>query len=357
MAALVMEFDMGESQTPRGRAPDIKKRAQAEALKKELASKVRGSLLKLKDRDTQQQGMAEMQKVCDELRPEHVEVLHKALFTFDGEKSSFARAQSARLFADVAKSQFDVRSLGKVVCKLCDRAKDSDGKVREACAETIGELARLFCSSSEHFQPQQRLEDTQDLDASVALEAGPSLNLFFSPILKNMEAGDTNGQIGNALALAHVVFNSAAYILPHLEKLTQRILGIMDRSTFLGRSDLLIAIANIIEVCPEGFTPHFEHYLARVSASSQDRDFNVRKAAMETIETLASRIEPEVLLEYKVLSTVSAVFKHAATPAEVFLLESPKMPRLSFPPFFVATELPSCFRHSFILPSPTWTSC
>ena len=296
---LVMEFDLG-GETPRGRAPDLKKRAQAEALKKELAGRVRGSLLKLKDRDTQQQALLEMQKVCEELKPDHVEIVHKALFSFDGEKSIFARAQSARLFADVAKSQFDVRSLSKVVSKLCDRARDNDGKVREACAETVGELARIFCSSVDAVQPQTRLEDTQDLDSSVAVESGPSLNIFLTPILKAMESGDTNGQIGSALALAHVVFNSATHIPPYLEKLTLRILAIMDRPTFLGRAELLIAIANIVEVCPDGFTPYFELYFPRIQASSKDQDFKVRKSAMEIIETLACRIDPSILFEFKV---------------------------------------------------------
>jgi hypothetical protein len=296
-----MEFDMVETQTPRGRVQDTKMKAQAEVIKKELASKVRVALAKLKDRDTQQQALIEMQKVCNDLKPEHVEIVHKALYMFDGDKNQFARAQGVRLFAEVAKSQFEVRSLSKVVPKLCERARDSDGKVREACAETIGELARIFCSSAEHFQPQQRLEETQELDASVATDAGPSLNLFFNPILKQMEGGDTNGQIGNSLALAHVVFNCAAHILPHLDRLTQRILVIMDRSIFLGRADLLIAIANIIEVCPDGFVQYLEPYFARIQAACNDKDFNVKKAAMETIETLASRIDPDAIQDIKVL--------------------------------------------------------
>ena len=66
---LVLEFDLG-GETPRGRAPDLKKRAQVEALKKEPSSRVRGSLLKLKDRDTQQQALLDMQKVCEELKPD-----------------------------------------------------------------------------------------------------------------------------------------------------------------------------------------------------------------------------------------------------------------------------------------------
>lgn len=301
MASAVMEFDMG-GDTPRGRAPDLKKRAQAEALRKDLANKVRGSLLKLKDRDTQQQAVSEMQKICDDLKPDQVEIVHKALFAFDGEKSIFARAWSARFYADVAKSHFEVRSLSKVVSKLCDRARDNDGKVREACAETMGELARIFCSSVDAVQQQSRLEDTQDLDSSVAVESGPSLNIFLNPILKSMESGDTNGQVGNALALAHVVFNSAAHIGAYLEKLTQRILAIMDRPTFLGRAELLIAIANIVEVCPEGFTPYFANYFPRIQASGQDQDFKVRKSAMEIIETLACRIELDILHEHKVRS-------------------------------------------------------
>ena len=73
----------------------------------------------------------------------------------------------------------------------------------------------------------------------------------------------------------------------------------MDRSNFLGRSDLLIAIANIVEVCPDGFTPHVEQYFTRIMEASQDKDFNVRKAAMETVETLASRIEPDVMMNFR----------------------------------------------------------
>ena len=300
----MMDFDMTDTQTPRGRVPDMKLKMQAEHAKKELSSKVRTALSKLKDRDTQQQALEEMQKICQELRPQHVEIVHKALFMFDGEKNQFARAQIVRLFADVAKSQFEVRSLGKVVSKLCERARDSDGKVREACAETIGDLARIFCSSADHFHPQQRHEESQDLDATNATDGGISaatgLNIFFNPILKNMEGGDNNQQMGNALALAHVIFNSAAHILPHLEKLTQRILAIMDRSSFLARAETLMAIANIIEVCPEGFAPLMEHYFARIQLSCADKDFNVRKAAMETIETLATRIDPDVIMEFKV---------------------------------------------------------
>jgi hypothetical protein len=81
MAGMLLEFDTDGAPTPRGSAPSQLKmnaRAKAEGLKRELASKVRASLLKLKDRDTQQQALLEMQKVCDELKAEHVHVVPRS---------------------------------------------------------------------------------------------------------------------------------------------------------------------------------------------------------------------------------------------------------------------------------------
>ncbi|EKX41504.1 hypothetical protein GUITHDRAFT_141985 [Guillardia theta CCMP2712] len=293
-----MEFDMTEGVTPRGRAAgDAKKKAMLESMKQELKLKAGKALSKLVDRDTQSNGLAEFHKICDDLKPEFVSSILSLLFEFDGGKSAWARAQGARLFATVAKLHFNMiqGSLGRIVSFLCKKMRDTDANVREACAETVGELSRLL-NSSEPFE--RKLEETMDMDSSTMNDA-PTLGLFFRPILQSLESADPNAQQGCSLAFAHVIFNCGSQLHPHLEKLSKRILALMDNNQFQGKPQLLIAIANLIEVCPDGLLPFMPLYFARIRASCSSQDWNTRKSAIETLEAMFTRYEPAQIMDYK----------------------------------------------------------
>eukprot|EP00961_Rhodomonas_salina_P203270 2742688-Rhodomonas_salina.1 len=200
-----MQFDMSGGMTPRTRAhvEGGKKKVELEKAKHELKTKAARSMMKLCDRDTQQTGIAEMQKICEELKkPELCPIIVNVMCEFDGGKSAFARAQGARMFGMFSKYHPAAvqQSMGKVISALCKRSRDADSNVREACAETIGELARLACSEA----GESKVDDTTaELDAST-LQDGPSLGAFFRPILQAMESADSHHQQGCALALAHV---------------------------------------------------------------------------------------------------------------------------------------------------------
>ena len=78
-----------------------------------------------------------------------------------------------------------------------------------------------------------------------------------------------------------------------------RIVSVLDKAQFAGRAPLLIAVANMIEVCPSAVTGLLRLFLPRIAAAAGSQDFNTRKAAMETIETICLKVDGQSLVECK----------------------------------------------------------
>jgi hypothetical protein len=76
--------------------------------------------------------------------------------------------------------------------------------------------------------------------------------------------------------------------------------AVLDKAQFAGRAPLLIAVANMIEVCPSAVTGLLRLFLPRIAAAGGSQDFNTRKAAMETIETICLKVDGQSLVECKV---------------------------------------------------------
>ena len=281
----------------------VSKKAALEASKQEMRGKVSRALQKLTDRDTQQGAIDELLKICKELKPEHTSVLLSCLFEFEDAKSAFARAQASRLFSIIVQSQFSAAQahLGKIVAVLSKRTRDLDSSVRESCAETIGELARLVCSQeSGPLHPEESDLDLSVMSTSMLMEdKNLSLETFFRPLFQGMSSADNNTQQGCALAIAHVFFKAGKKIDPHMEVVSKKILNLMDNPQFSGKCQLLTAIANSIEVYPEGIAPLIRHVMPRIVNAAHSADWNTRKHAMETVETMAARFESSLLLNFK----------------------------------------------------------
>ena len=279
------------------------KKAALEASKQEMRGKVSRALQKLTDRDTQQGAIDELLKLSKELRPEHTSVLLSCLFEFEDAKSAFARAQASRLFAVIVQSQFSSsqQHLGKIVATLSKRTRDQDSSVRESCAETIGELARLVCSQETGSSHAEDVDlDLSVMSTSMLIEdKSPSLELFFRPLFQGMTSADNNTQQGCALAIAHVFFKVGKKIEPHLESVSKKILSLMDNAQFSGKCQLLTAVANVIEVHPDGFSPLIRYFLPRIVNAALSPDWSTRKHAMETFETMGARLDPSLLFNFK----------------------------------------------------------
>lgn len=76
-------------------------------------------------------------------------------------------------------------------------------------------------------------------------------------------------------------------------------MAVLDKAQFAGRAPLLIAVANMIEVCPSAVTGLLRLFLPRIAAAGGSQDFNTRKAAMETIETICLKVDGQSLVECK----------------------------------------------------------
>jgi len=242
--------------TPRGGKTESKKEKVAlEKVRSELRSRVSKSLNKLCDRDTQNNAVAEFTTLCEEepLPPSLASVVVNSLISLDTKESAFARVAVAKMFATLAGTQFAgiQPSLGKVVANLVKRTKDKDSTVRDAIGQAFGELARVLVSAGNGLPNSTSNDDTVDPDAtSDSFEGGPSLGVFFKPLLQTMESAEEFSQQGCALALAHVIFSSGAAVKGHLEKLTTRIIAILGNNQFQGRKELLIAVANMVRTHP-----------------------------------------------------------------------------------------------------------
>jgi hypothetical protein len=232
-----------------------KEKAALEKVRSELRSRVSKSLNKLCDRDTQSIAVTEFTTLCEEepLPPSLASVVVNSLISLDTKDSAFARVSVAKMFATLAGTQFAgiQPSLGKVVANLVKRTKDKDSNVRDAIGQAFGELARVLVSAGNGLSNTTTNDDTVDPDATTdSFEGGPSLGVFFKPLLQTMESAEEFSQQGCALALAHVIFSSGTAVKGHLEKLTTRIIAILGNNQFQGRKELLIAVANMVRTHP-----------------------------------------------------------------------------------------------------------
>ncbi len=286
--------------------PNNNKKALLEAARQEVRSRVSRALMKLHDRDTIQSGYAEIVAVAEELKPEHASVVVNQLCEFEDPKNVSARCHAARLLPAVASANYSAvqNHIGKMVQSLCKRIKDSDMSVRDAVAEAIGEMARIVClqdTGKKQQQPVKSVDDTQgelDLSELSMADDGAMMGYFFKPILQGIEGADQHFQQGCSTALAHVIFNAGSKMEPHIEKIARRVVGVLDRQQFSGKAQLLTAVANMVEVCPDTVVGLLKMFLPRIYAAANSAEWNTRKAAMETLETICTRL-PEVIFVHK----------------------------------------------------------
>jgi HEAT repeat protein len=297
--------------TPRGGKLDGKPKQAVEAAKNEMRGKVSKTLNKLNDRHTQDRAISEFAAICDEpLAPAFVSIIVSSLAAAAAdvsENSSFSRAAVARMFGTLANTQFnslmEADCLQKVVKNLVKRLKDKDTSVRDAIGETFGELACLFIPYME-ARSVSTTDVTIDEDAPApspgSEEPGPSLGIFFGPLIKAMESAEEHSQQGAAISMAQVVFHAGSAVLSRIPKLSQKIVPILGNSQFRGRAQLLTVVCNMVEVCPDGFSADIARaYVPKLQAVCGSSDWNARKAAMEVIETMANRLDAAILIEHK----------------------------------------------------------
>ncbi len=288
--------------------PHNNKKAMLEAARQEVRSRVSKALLKLHDRDTIQNGVAEIVAVAEELKPEFAPVVVNQLCEFEDSKNVAARCHAARLLPAIASANYPAvqNHIGKMVQSLCKRVKDSDTTVRDAVAEAIGEMARVVCLQEPTKQQQQQqlaksVDDTQgelDLSELSVADDGAMMGYFFKPLLQGIESADPQLQQGCSTALAHVIFNAGAKIEPHLDKLARRVVSVLERQQFSGKAQLLTAVANMVEVCPDTVVGMLKMFLPRIYNAASSSDWNTRKASMETLETICTRL-PDLVVAHK----------------------------------------------------------
>ncbi|KAJ1493936.1 hypothetical protein T484DRAFT_1741699 [Baffinella frigidus] len=356
--------------TPRGGKESKQAKLELDKLRTALRSRVSKSLNKLCDRDTQNNAVAEFNALCEEepLPVALASVVASALIALDTKESAFARIAVAKMFFTLANTQFAgiQPSLAKVVANLVKRTKDKDPNVRDAIGTAFGELARVLVSAGDGGSNASSNDDTLDPDASTAdSEGGPTLGVFFKPLLQTMESAEEFSQQGCALALAHVIFCSGPAVKGHLEKLTTRIIAILGNNQFQGRKELLIAVANMVppthhpplhsrtcdlcprrpshrsscrtrawaclcgegdhgqgecnpgpcptpnalwqmEVCPDGVSAKMARlYMERLQGVFASQDWNARKSVIEVLEVAINRMDVGILTEHKkAISTI-----------------------------------------------------
>jgi hypothetical protein len=303
--AWAMDFSMTSATGETPLRPNNNKKAMLEAARQEVRSRVSKALMKLHDRDTIQNGVAEIVAVAEELKPEYAPVVVNQLCEFDDPKNVSARCHAARLLPAIASANYPAvqNHIGKMVHSLCRRVKDSDTSVRDAVAEAIGEMARIVCMQEPTKQQQlaKSVDDTQgelDLSELSVADDGAMMGFFFKPLLQGIEGADPHLQQGCSTALAHVIFNAGAKIEPHMDKLARRVVSVLERQQFSGKAQLLTAVANMIEVCPETVVGLLKLFLPRIYSAASSTDWNTRKASMETLETICTRL-PEVVSSQK----------------------------------------------------------
>jgi hypothetical protein len=192
----------------------------------------------------------------------------------DGQKN-FARRDCVRLIGRVARihQDFCVPHVPKLISMLIRRLRDPDASVRDACAESLGQLV-LYCTEDEPNAGDR------------------SLSAFFKPLFSTLAEPNKNLQAAAGMAIAHVIYNGGSNIVRALPRVLNRLCKVIPAA--LSKANLYSALANLVEATGEEFLGYMNQILPILADGCKDSDWNTRRGVAQVMQTLVSRLGSEL---------------------------------------------------------------
>ncbi|KAJ6834166.1 TORTIFOLIA1-like protein 2 isoform X1 [Iris pallida] len=220
----------------------------------ELKQRVVVSLKKVGDRDTQQMGSQELERIAETLSPDGIAPFLSCITTDSDADKPPLRRECVRLIALLARSHHHDSSssrlrllaphLPKMVSSVLRRLKDPDSLVRDACVETCGVLAKCYCTLT-FFHHHHRSSSS----------SSPLVDTMVRPLFQSLGEQNRYVQAGSALCLARVIDCSAsaerrpaAPLSPLLlPQMLPRLLKLLKNPHFMAKPDLIFLITTILQ--------------------------------------------------------------------------------------------------------------
>ncbi|KAL9324743.1 hypothetical protein ACSQ67_009600 [Phaseolus vulgaris] len=235
----------------------------------ELKQRIVCALNKVGDRDTQQIGTEELDRVAQGLRPEGIWPFLSCILETEWEQKASIRKECVRLMGTLA-THYDILllpHLPKMVASIVKRLRDPDSVVRDVCVNTVALLASKLGLALSHKD-------------KVFL-------LLVRPIFEALGEQNRHVQSASALCLARIIHNTRHPPLSLLHKLLLRTLKFLKNPHFMAKPALLDLTKTLIQA---GGAPT-QNILSAAIGSIQDAlkhsDWTTRKAASVALAEIA----------------------------------------------------------------------
>nr|KYP61354.1 Microtubule-associated protein TORTIFOLIA1 [Cajanus cajan] len=236
----------------------------------ELKQRIVSALNKVGDRDTQQIGMEELDRVAQGLRAEGIWAFLSCILETEWEQKASIRKECVRLLGTLA-TYYEgllLPHLPKMVASIVKRLKDPDSLVRDVCVNTVALLASKL-----------GLKDVHDRDKVFVV--------LVRPIFESLGEQNKHVQSASALCLARIIDNTHHPPLSLLHKMLTRTLKLLKNPHFMPKPALLDLTRSIIQA---GGAPT-QNILSAAISSIQDAlkhsDWTTRKAASVVLAEIA----------------------------------------------------------------------
>ncbi|KAK7314323.1 hypothetical protein VNO77_32842 [Canavalia gladiata] len=237
------------------------KKAQGQA-NWELKHRIVGALNKVGDRDTQQIGMDELERMAHGLRGEGIWAFVSCILDTDSEQKTAIRKECIRLMGTLAsfyEAGLILPHLPKMVVSIVKRLRDPDSVVRDVCVHTVALLASKLVNNN------------NDKDKAFLLLA--------RPIFEALGEQNKHVQSGSALCLARIIDNTLHPPLSLLHKMLTRTLKMLKNPHFMAKPALLELTRSIIQVGGAPTQNILSAAIGSIQEALKDTDWTTRKAA------------------------------------------------------------------------------
>ncbi|RDY06174.1 TORTIFOLIA1-like protein 2, partial [Mucuna pruriens] len=232
----------------------------------ELKQRIVSALNKVGDRDTQQIGMEELERMAQGLRAEGIWAFLSCILDSEWEQKASIRKECVRMMGTLATyyEGLILPHLPKMIASIVKRLRDPDSVVRDVCVNTVALLA-----------------------SKLGTDKDKVFVVLVRPVFEALGEQNKHVQSASALCLARIIDNTHHPPLSLLHKMLTRTLKLLKNPHFMAKPALLDLTRSIIQA---GGAPT-QNILSAAIASIQDAlkqsDWTTRKAASVALTEIA----------------------------------------------------------------------
>ncbi|XP_027359507.1 TORTIFOLIA1-like protein 2 [Abrus precatorius] len=232
----------------------------------ELKQRIASALNKVGDRDTQQIGMEELERMAHGIRADGVWAFLSCILDSDSEPKTAIRKECVRLMGALATfhDSLILPHLPKMVGSIVKRLRDSDSAVRDVCVHTVALLASKLTTNNEK-----------------------AFLVLVRPIFDALGEQNKHVQSSSAFCLSTIIDNTLDPPLSLLHRMLTRTLKLLKTPHFMAKSALLQLTRSIVQAGGAPTQNLLSAAIASIQEALKDSDWTTRKAASVALAEFA----------------------------------------------------------------------